>query len=476
MPPPAGFEMENTPAAPLVPPGTADRLRAHFDTHATRPLSVRLERLGALLDAVGAHERDIWDALHADLRKAPHEAFSTETGFVQSEIRHAMRRLPRWMRPQKRRSPLIAWPARSCVVPEPRGVALIIGPWNYPFQLLLSPAVAALAAGNCVCLKPSELAPNVSAVVRRMIQSVFPPEYISVVEGGRETAEALLRERFDHVFFTGSTGVGRAVMRAAAETLTPVTLELGGKSPVVVCRDANLETAARRILWGKCMNAGQTCVAPDYVLVEEAVREPLLRALAAALEPFAGGRGRNNPHYGRIINRGHFDRVAAYLSQGRIVCGGELDRDDLFIAPTILADVDFQSPVMEEEIFGPVLPVAGFTGLDWVFEFLRRRPKPLALYLFTEDRAVQRRVIAETSSGGVCINDTVSHMINKELPFGGVGDSGMGAYRGRTGFDTFSHHKSVMRRSLRIDPKMRYSPGALPLERLKKIYRFLLGG
>jgi aldehyde dehydrogenase (NAD+) len=355
-------------------------------------------------------------------------------------------------------------------------VVLIMGPWNYPFQLLFSPLAAAMAAGNCVCLKPSEFAPRTSAVIARIVREVFPSEYVAVVEGGRDVAESIMRERFDYVFFTGSTSVGRAVMEAAARHLTPVTLELGGKCPCVVRSDVNVETAARRIMWGKCLNAGQTCVAPDFVLVDRRIRDSLVKALERALGRFFGGSVQSSKDFGRIVNRKHFDRLVGYLLQGRIACGGEYDESDLFIAPTIITDVDPASPVMQEEIFGPILPILEFGELDEVLSMLRERPKPLALYLFTKDRRVQNQVIEQTASGGVCINDTVTHILGKDLPFGGVGASGTGAYRGKAGFDCFTHYKSVLRRSLLVDPTFRYPPGSVSVAALKRVARFLLGG
>jgi len=451
-------------------------LRAFYETHATHPVLFRAEQLRTLGRAIESRENDLLGALHADLRKPPLEAYVSEIGFVQTDISHAVRHISRWARAQRRRTPPIGWPGRSFVYPEPYGVVLIMGPWNYPFQLLFSPLVGAMAAGNCVCLKPSEFAPSTSAVIAQMVSEVFPPEYVTVVEGGRDAAEALLQERFDHVFFTGSTTVGRAVMEAAARHLTPVTLELGGKCPCVVCSDVNVETAARRIMWGKCLNAGQTCVAPDFVLVDRRIRDSLLQALERALGRFFGDSVESSKDFGRIVNRKHFDRLVSYLPQGRIVCGGEYDESNLFIAPTIMTDVDPASPVMQEEIFGPILPVLEFGDLDEVLSMLRERPKPLALYLFTKDRGIQNRVIEQTVAGGVCINDTVTHILSKDLPFGGVGASGMGSYRGKAGFDCFTHYKSVMRRSMRVDPPFRYPPTSLPLARLKRFCRFLLGG
>jgi len=451
-------------------------LRAFYETHATHPVSFRVEQLRTLGRTIKSRENDLLDALYADVRKPPLEAYVSEIGFVQTDILHAMRHLSRWTRAQPRRTPPIAWPGRSFVYAEPYGMVLIMGPWNYPFQLLFSPLVGAMAAGNCVCLKPSEFAPRTSALIAQMVSEVFPSEYVTVVEGGRDVAEALLRERFDHVFFTGSGTVGRAVMAAAAQHLTPVTLELGGKCPCIVCSDVNVETAARRIMWGKCLNAGQTCVAPDFVLVERQIKDLLLEAMERALRRFFGESVQSSKDFGRIVNLGHFNRLVSYLQHGRIVCGGEYDESDLFVAPTIMTDVDPASPLMQEEVFGPILPVLEFADLDEVVSMLRDRPKPLALYLFTKDRRIQKQMIEQTASGGVCINDTVTHILGKDLPFGGVGGSGMGTYRGKAGFDCFTHYKSVLRRSLLVDPTFRYPPASISLATLKRVARFLLGG
>ncbi len=450
------------------------RQRAYFQTGATRSVAFRLCQLQNIYSAIESNEKALIGALHGDLRKSSQEAYATEIGLVLGEIRHALRNLPSWARPQRRRNSLLTWPARAFVCPEPYGVALIIGPWNYPFQLLLAPLVGAIAAGNCVVLKPSEFAPQTAAAIARLIEAVFPGEYVAVVQGQRDVAEALLQQKWDTVFFTGSTSVGRAVMTAAARHLTPVTLELGGKCPCIVCADAPLETVARRIVWGKFMNAGQTCVAPDHVLVDQRVGDELVEAMKRVLRDFYGDDPRNNSNYGRIVNRRHFDRLVSHLGSGRIVCGGELDAGDLYIAPTILTEVATDAPVMQEEIFGPILPVLEFASVDEVLTSLRNRPTPLALYLFARDRAIQDRVLAETRSGGVCINDTVSHIIGHHLPFGGLGESGMGAYHGRAGFDCFSHRRSVLRRSLAFDPQLRYPPPRFSLGTLKRFYRFFL--
>jgi aldehyde dehydrogenase (NAD+) len=452
------------------------RQRAFFQSGATRSLDFRLAQLQKLRLAIESGEPLLIKALHADLRKSPHEAYATEIGLVLSEIGYALRHLPEWMKPRPRRTPLLAWPARGCIRPEPYGVSLIIGPWNYPVQLLLTPLVGALAAGNCAVLKPSELAPHTAAAVADSLRAAFPDEYLAVVQGERAAAEALLREQFDTIFFTGSTRVGRAVMTAAAQHLTPVTLELGGKCPCLVCADAPLDLTARRIVWGKFMNAGQTCVAPDFVLVDRRVSSRLVEAMQRALHEFYGADPQRSPDYGRIINRKHHDRLTGYLGSGQIAQGGQHDANDLYLAPTILTGVPDDAPVMQEEIFGPILPVLDFERLDDALALLRNRPTPLALYLFTRNRATQECVLAGSRSGGVCLNDTVTHMVGKNLPFGGLGESGLGAYHGQASFDCFTHRRSVLRRSLALDPRLRYPPPRISLATLKRAFRFLLGG
>lgn len=452
------------------------RQRAFFRTGATRSLDFRLAQLKKLGDAIDSAEQGLFGALHKDLHKSARDAYVTEVGLVQSEIRYACRHLRSWAGRQRRGTPLLSWPARGYICPEPYGVALIIGPWNYPFQLVAAPLVGAIAAGNCVVLKPSEFAPHTAGAIAQLLGATFPQEYIAVVQGERDVSESLLGERFDKIFFTGSTNVGRAVLAAAARHLTPVTLELGGKCPCIVCADAPLETTARRIIWGKFMNAGQTCVAPDYVLVDRIARDALLEAMKRVLREFYGDDPRQSDAYGRIVNRKHLDRLIGYLDGGRVVCGGEHDDGELYLAPTILAEVAPNAPVAQEEIFGPILPVLDFASIEDALTFIRDRPTPLAVYLFTRDRSTEEKVLAETRSGGLCINDTVSHMIGHELPFGGLGDSGMGAYHGRASFDCFTHRRSVMRRSLAFDPKMRYPPHRFSLATLKRAYRFFLGG
>ncbi len=449
--------------APLIA-----RQRRYFQTGTTRPVAFRLEQLRRLQAAIESREATILAALQADLRKPAIEAYMSEIGFVLRDIRQALKHLPDWMTPPRCRLPLLAWPGQAQIRSEPFGVALIIGPWNYPFQLLFSPLVGALAAGNCVMLKPSEFAPHTSTVIAKLITDNFPSEAITVVEGDRPIAEALLHEKFDSIFFTGNTHVGKAVMTAAARHLTPVTLELGGKCPAIVCADAPLDVTARRIAWGKFMNAGQTCVAPDFVLVDRRVREALVEALNRAVREFYGDNPQQSPSYGRIVNRQHFDRLARFVDNG--------DAGDLYIPPTVLPDASWDAPVMQDEILGPILPVLAFENLDDALAQLRDRPTPLALYLFTNDRPTQQRVVAATRSGGVCINDTIVHMVGNAVPFGGVGESGMGRYHGKASFDCFSQQRAIVRRSTSFDFRFRYPPPKLSLETLRKVYRFLIGG
>jgi aldehyde dehydrogenase (NAD+) len=451
--------------------------RRQFFLHGeTRPEAHRRARLLALSEAILRHEEELLEALRADLGKPPVDAWTTEVAPVLAEIRHALRHLSAWMRPRRAKVPPLAWPARAHVVREPYGLALVIGPWNYPFQLLFSPLAAALAAGNAIILKPSEFAPETSRLAARIVDAAFPDGAVTVVEGDHETAAALLRERFDTIFFTGGTAVGRAVMEAAAGHLTPVTLELGGKCPAIVCADAclrspqRLDAVARRLVWGKFLNAGQTCVAPDHVRVERTAHDALVAAMCRAVAQFRYG-----PDSGRIVNRRHFQRVLSYLADGAVACGGDHDPARLWIAPTILTGIRPAARVLREEIFGPVLPVVPWDKLDDALADVAALPPPLAVYLFTTDPARRERVVAATRSGGVCVNDTIVHITGHDLPFGGVGESGVGRYHGKSGFDAFTYERVVMRRPLAPDPAFRYPPPRLPLPRLKRILRWLGG-
>jgi aldehyde dehydrogenase (NAD+) len=453
--------------------------RTRFASGATTGENARRDALRRLLAAVEGNERELLDALREDLGKGGLEAFTTELQMTAAECRHALKHLKSWMKPERRAVPMLARPGRALLRREPCGVALILGPWNYPLQLLLTPLAGALAGGNCAVLKPSELAPRTAEALARIIGAAFDPAEVAVVTGGPEVAEALLEERFDHVFFTGSTSTGRKVAAAAARHLTPVTLELGGKCPVLVFGgDAaatarlqdSLDVVARRIAWGKHLNAGQTCVAPDYLLVDRRLHGPLVEALGRAFKSFEGGE------YGRLVNRRHFDRVMAFLGDGTIASGGGADPDRLHLEPTVLTGVSAEAPVMRDEIFGPVLPVLSCDSLDAALELVRARPDPLAVYVFSLDDRVVERVAASTRSGGVCVNDTVVQIIGMELPFGGVGDSGMGRYRGKAGFATFTRERIVLRRGLWPDLPFRYPSPKQSLAALKKLPRFLRGG
>jgi len=460
----------------MQPAATVRRARDFSATGGPRPLAFRREQLQKLSAALQQHEPAILAALQADLGKSPYQSLSSELGLVRAEINHALRHLSGWAAPSKRRTPWLVAPARGWVQPEPFGVALILGPWNYPVQLLLSPLVSAIAAGNAVILKPSELAPSTAEALTNMVAATFAPEYITAINGGPEIAEALLQEKFDKIFFTGSARVGRIVMAAAARQLTPVTLELGGKCPAIVCADAKVELAARRIAWGKFLGAGQTCVAPDYVYVHHSVRENLLQALKKNLLKFYGHEPRRSSDYGRIVNQKQFERLVNYLAGGTIFHGGENDAQELYFAPTILTGVRPDASVMQEEIFGPVLPVLEFDDLAEAITQLRSAPTPLAVYLFTENRGTEQKIISEVRSGGVCVNDVISQMIGTGLPFGGLGESGFGSYQGRAGFDAFSHQRSVLRRATWLDLPFRYPPARLSITTLKRALKFLLRG
>ncbi|HYF80500.1 MAG TPA: aldehyde dehydrogenase [Symbiobacteriaceae bacterium] len=445
--------------------------QAYFDSGITRTYEFRVQQLRALKAAVKENEERILKALHVDLRKPAYEAFITEVGFLYAEINHVLKHLAGWMKPRRVGTPLQMLPGRSAIHSEPRGRVLIIGAWNYPFQLILAPLVGAIAAGNVAVLKPSELAPATVAVLSDLISKTFPHKYVAVVEGGVQTSQALLARRWDYIFFTGGANVGRVVARAAAECLTPITLELGGKSPCIIAADADLDLAARRIVWGKFLNAGQTCVAPDYLLVHHSVRDRLLTRMVDQIRAAYGDDPAQSPDYTRIINERHFDRLVALLPGANIVTGGRFDRGTRYIEPSIIEGISLDHPAMADEIFGPILPVLTFHAFEEAMEMIRERPNPLALYLFTRSRETEAQVIREVPFGGGCINDTLMHLSNPDLPFGGVGGSGMGAYHGRYSFDTFSHQKSVVRSSGWFDPKLRYQPYAGKLDLIRRFFK-----
>lgn len=417
-----------------------------FETGRTRDLAFRICQLQLLADAMRKNETVLEEALKKDLGKSVFESYATEIGFVLADIRYTIQNLQKWSAPKRVRTPLYLFPGKSKIQKEPYGSVLILGPYNYPVQLLAEPLIGAIAAGNCAVLKPSELTPHVSKAMYQIVHSTFKEEYIACVEGGVEVNQELLSQKFDYIFFTGSERVGRIVMKAAAENLTPVTLELGGKSPVIIEKTANIKEAARRIAWGKLMNAGQTCVAPDYVLVDESRKQQFLTEMKTAFSHLYGKEIKENPDFGRIVNKQHMERLQKILEQDAkyLFCGGEADALQRYIEPAILdLGKDQNAASMQEELFGPILPVLSYHKLEDAVRFVNKRAKPLALYLFTKKRSAERFALERVSSGGVCVNDTISHLINPDLPFGGVGASGMGQYHGKYSFDTFTHEKSV---------------------------------
>ncbi|SCY21113.1 aldehyde dehydrogenase (NAD+) [Paenibacillus polysaccharolyticus] len=421
--------------------------RTFFNTGQTKQVEYRIQALQNLREGIEKYQQRILDALRADLNKSEAEGYGSEIRIVLGELDYTLEHLREWATPRNVPTSPAMPDAASTIYPEPYGVALIIAPWNYPFQLAFGPLIGAIAAGNCAVIKPSELTPATSRLINDLIQDIYPEEYIAVMEGEVETSTALLNEKFDYIFFTGSTGVGRIVMKAAAEHLTPVTLELGGKSPAIVHRDADLKLAAQRLVRGKFLNAGQTCVAPDYLVVEEQVHDQLIEEIRAEVRDKFGDDVMQNKDFPHIVNTRNFDRLTAFLTNGKTLMGGRSNRDQLMIEPTVLGDIDWDSPVMQEEIFGPILPVFTYRDLNPMLDEIARRPKPLALYLFTENEALQEQVLNQVSFGGGCINETLSHMTSHYLPFGGVGESGMGSYHGQQSFEVFSHHKSILKRT-----------------------------
>lgn len=443
--------------------------KAFFMSGATRSYAFRMRMLERLSQALEKHEPLLLQALKKDLGKSETESYMCEIGLVKHELSFHKKHLKKWMKARKVRTPISQFPAKSHIIPEPYGVVLIMAPWNYPVQLCLMPLIGAISAGNCALLKPSAYAEEVSHALADMIRETFPPEYIQVVEGGRTENQALIHQPFDHIFFTGSVAVGREVMKAAAEHLTPLTLELGGKSPVIVEKTADVALAAKRIAFGKLLNAGQTCVAPDYVLLPRELGDDFRSAYGKAVESFfPGGQREEMPS---IIHPKHMQRLSALLEGQNAVLGGQVDWENSKIAPTLLWDVSPDAPVMQQEIFGPILPVILYDEWEWCLQFVCERPKPLALYLFTRDGKKQKEVFDRCSFGGGCVNDTVVHLATPYMPFGGVGESGMGGYHGKDSFDTFSHNRSILYRGVIPDLSVRYHPYTKKKDRL---LRFLL--
>lgn len=442
---------------------TVARQRAFFQTGATKPVPKRLAALARLKAEIQAREQQLLNALQADLHKSHFEGYMCELGLNLDELGYLIQKTPQWARPQRRRTPLPQYVSKSYQLAEPYGVSLIMSPWNYPYLLSLDPLFGAVAAGNCVVLKPSAYAPHTSRCLAQLIEAVFPPEWVTVVEGGREQNAALLDQRFDYIFFTGSVDVGKMVMEKAAKHLTPVTLELGGKSPVIVDRSANIPLTAKRLAFGKLLNAGQTCVAPDYCLVDRTVKDQLVEELIRQFKKMLGPHPLENPDFVRIINRKHFNRLQGLLEGEAVLWGGghreDPDHDTGWIAPTLIADtLEAKSKPMGEEIFGPILPILPYDHLDEAIRFIQAREKPLALYLFTRCRRVKERVLHHCSFGGGCINDTIIHLATHHMGFGGVGHSGMGSYHGKRSFDTFSHYRAIVDKATWLDLPMRYHP------------------
>ena len=434
-------------------------------------MSWRKQQLEQMLKMLEDNESEFLDALATDLGKPRVEGFITDIAFVASEVKSMIKNLKKWNRPERVGTPLVTMPAKSRLIPEPVGVVLVIAPWNYPIQLLLVPVASAIAAGNAVVMKPSEVSAATAALLGRLVPKYFDTSAVAIVEGGVSETTELLEQHFDHIFYTGNGTVGRIVMAAAVKNLTPVTLELGGKSPVIIDASANLRVAARRIAWGKWMNAGQTCIAPDYVMVNAKVQEAFIDELGKSITEFYGDDPKVSESYGRIVSPRHFERLVSLQTGGTAAIGGENDSADRYIAPTVLVDVDRDAPIMNEEIFGPLLPIIGVSSTEESIAYINAHPHPLALYVFSEDKRVVADVLSRTTAGGVTVNGTIMHLTNPNLPFGGIGESGMGGYHGKSGVRLFQHMKPVLTRGTKLDPSLAYPPYT---ERKAKIFRKVL--
>lgn len=444
--------------------------RKYFQTGATLPVNVRLTALRRLYDTISKHEKEIHDALRKDLGKSGFESYMCETGMVLEELSYMLKHTKRFAGEKTVHTPLAQFSSRSFQKPSPYGVTLIMSPWNYPFMLTLSPLVDALAAGNTAVVKPSAYSPHTSDVIVNILSECFEPQYVTMVTGGRAENTCLLREHFDYIFFTGSQAVGKEVMRNAAEHLTPITLELGGKSPCIVDQTANIRLAAKRIVFGKYLNCGQTCVAPDYIYCQRSVKDKLIKEVKKQIQKQYGKQPLRNSNYGKIINEKHFNRILGLIDEKKVVHGGSSDRKTLRIEPTVLDNVTFSDAVMQEEIFGPIMPILTFDSLDEVIHRINAMPHPLALYFFTSDKTAAKKVTSRCGFGGGCINDTIIHLATTEMGFGGFGESGMGAYHGKIGFDTFSHYKSIIDKKTWIDLPMRYQPNRKLHEKMVRFF------
>jgi len=445
--------------------------KVFFNSGITRDAEFRKTQLAILQKVISENRVKILDALQQDLSKSAYEGYMTEVGIVLDEIRFIKKHLLKWAKARRVRTHLFQFPGSSYIYTEPYGVSLIISPWNYPFQLVIGPLIGSMAAGNCSVVKPSEYAPHTAQVFKEIISDNFDPNYIAVVEGEAAVSRALLDENFDYIFFTGSVAVGKVVMQAAARHLTPVTLELGGKSPCIVDRDVDLDVTAKRVCSGKFINAGQTCIAPDYLLVHQDIKTELLDRMKFFIDQFYGADPQLSTDYPRIVNEKHFLRLAQLMNAGNIITGGQTDRRSLYIAPTIIDDIAWDDPIMQDEIFGPILPVLAYNKLSQAIARVKELPKPLAFYYFSNNRQNSEQIIKDASFGGGCINDTLLHFANPHLPFGGTGCSGIGSYHGKKNFETFSHQKSILKRSFRLDAPLRYPPYGNKLKILEKIMR-----
>lgn len=444
-----------------------------FESGKTINVDYRIKSLKKLNDIIKKNEDKILNELKKDLGKSNFEGYVTEVGILYDDINFHIKNVKKWSSEEKRKSPIVYYPSKSYIYKEPYGVTLIIGPFNYPFQLVIAPLIGAISAGNTAIIKPSENSRNIALLLEKLINENFPEEYLRVVNplGGKETVSLLLDKPFDYIFFTGSVRVGKLVMQKAAQHLTPVTLELGGKSPCIVDSDAKLKLAAKRIVWGKFLNAGQTCVAPDYLCVHKSVKDELLKLIINEIRIQFGENVRNSEDYPRIVNKSSLERLSGYLNDGKIYYGGNIDEDNLYMEPTLIIKPDLNSPLMSDEIFGPILPILVYEDLDNVIKFINHREKPLALYYFSESKKKIKYVLTSTTSGGVTINDTIIHVANPNLPFGGVGNSGVGKYHGKESFETFTHNKSVMKRGTFIEFNIRFAPYKNKLNLVKRIMK-----
>lgn len=450
-----------------------NKTTAYFNTGITRDTNFRITQLKKLKQSIKKYEKELLSALYIDLGKSEFEAYSTEIGFTLDSISYMIKNLKKWSKPVKVKTPIHQQPSKAYIMYEPYGTVLIIGPFNYPFQLIIEPLIGAIAAGNCAVLKPSENTPTISAIINKLISETFDYNYICVIEGEREATSALINLPFDYIFFTGSVPVGKIVMKAAATNLVPVTLELGGKSPTIIDKTSNLDIAAKRIAWGKFLNTGQTCVAPDYLLVHKDIKVKFIEKLIKTIVSFYSEDASKSNDYGKIVNKRQFNRLTSIIDRdkNKIIYGGNFDADSLYIEPTLIDNINWQDAAMEDEIFGPILPIMEYSDLGEVITMINERPKPLALYLFTEDNAVEKKVFENISFGGGCINDTISHVASPYMPFGGVGNSGIGGYHGEESFKTFSHRKSILKKSTRFNINLIYPPYKDKVKLVRKLLK-----